>query len=648
MKSKCTLLVVTILFLFFSCNNQNRLEEALRQAGNNRAELEKVLSHYQNDSLKYQAAVFLIENMPGHESYKFPEHLVQYYNEIDTAVSVDFDNETNRNTMEHISKEYEVLEKLQTIPDIQFITADYLIDNIDRAFDVWQNDEWATHVSFDDFCEYILPYKGHELQMLDNWREYSKEMQKGEIDRLYYCDLYRNSAFRAATTVSKEIINLNRQHLPFGGIRALPVMRVSSLAKLPFGSCSDYSLLALAVMRSKGIPVVEDFTPQWPFQSQAHAWNVVLNSRGKNMLFSAGSSNPGEVHIPDEKMAKVFRRTYAGNRDILELQKVEKQVPPIFEKAFFKDVMDEYMATTDVVLEIPKEFRGKSKYAYLAVFDNEEWIPVHFGKMNGNKVVFSKMGRNCMYMPVLYGEQGVKPFAVPFYITAQGEIKHCRANHNHLQNITVRRKYFVGNHTYDVGERMWQGKFQVANKADFSDSVTIYTIPIFTVQSAEVPMDTVKGKYRYWRYYSPYWQFGNVAEIYFYQNGKPIRGKIIGTEGSKEINRKEVAFDGDPLTLFDSPQPNDSWVGMDFGEPVNLSGISYTPRGDGNDITPGDLHELLYWDNNKWISLGKRKADNVKLVYENAPSNALFWIRNHSRGNDERIFTYENERQVWW
>ena len=167
-----------LLLVLFSCQGKHSdyLEQALRLAGDNRSELESVLAHYKNDSLKYQAAVFLIENLPGHTSYKFPEHLVQYYNEIDTAVSADFDNETNRNAMERISRKYEILEKLETIPDIQLITAGYLIDNIDRAFDVWQNGEWATHVSFDDFCEYILPYKGYELQTLDNWREYGKEM----------------------------------------------------------------------------------------------------------------------------------------------------------------------------------------------------------------------------------------------------------------------------------------------------------------------------------------------------------------------------------------------------------------------------------------------------------------------------------------
>jgi hypothetical protein len=47
------------------------MEAVLKRAGGNRPELEKVLQHYSvnpGDSLKYKAAVFLIENMPGHYS----------------------------------------------------------------------------------------------------------------------------------------------------------------------------------------------------------------------------------------------------------------------------------------------------------------------------------------------------------------------------------------------------------------------------------------------------------------------------------------------------------------------------------------------------------------------------------------------------
>jgi hypothetical protein len=102
-----------IFLLFFSCQEKQQefdcLEQALVTAGKNRSALGKVLQRYANnseDSLKYQAAVFLIDNMPSHYSYKNEDWLNQ------------------------------------------FITADYLINNIEQAFDVWENGEKEIGIEF--------------------------------------------------------------------------------------------------------------------------------------------------------------------------------------------------------------------------------------------------------------------------------------------------------------------------------------------------------------------------------------------------------------------------------------------------------------------------------------------------------------------
>lgn len=56
---------IFLFLLIISC--QSKFEEALDLSGENRAELEKVLEYFANDSdpLKYEAAKFLIENMPS-------------------------------------------------------------------------------------------------------------------------------------------------------------------------------------------------------------------------------------------------------------------------------------------------------------------------------------------------------------------------------------------------------------------------------------------------------------------------------------------------------------------------------------------------------------------------------------------------------
>ena len=650
----CFLLV---LFLCISCGRkQNYLEDALQMAGDNRPELEKVLAHYSKkpeDSLKYKAAVFLIENMPGHYSYKNEDYVQAYYDELCKSVSPEYDNVTNKRIIEGISAKYNDGRVREFVWDIQTLPASYLIDNIEQAFSVWEKGEWAIQVAFGDFCEYILPYKGNELQPLDNWREYARDMLKADVDQLHYCGLYRNLTFQAATSVSKEIIKLCRQEPPPGGVNAIPLKDIRTVTLMPFGSCADYTVVALAAMRSKGIPIMEDYTPQWPFQALGHSWTVILNNQGKNMVFSAGSSNPGELHKPDEKMAKVFRRCYAINRDVLDIHLSEKYIPSAFQNFSIKDVTDEYMVADDVEIKIPSTFRNKRQYAYLAVFDNRNWIPVHFGKVKGGKAIFTKMGRNCMYLPVFYDESGIVPFSAPFYITPRGKIQRYETDTTRTTAIDVYRKYFTAKHCYSVSNRMKGGKFEAANRADFKDAVLLYEIPHIVIQSGMVETDTIENAYRYWRYVSADSCYSNVAELYFFQQGreKKSAGKIIGTEGSYNNNpvwTREAVFDDDPLTFFDAPRPNGCWLGLDFGKPVRMDHISYTPRGDGNDVTPGDTHELLYWQDNQWISLGKRIANDIVLTYDNVPVNTIYRIRNLSRGKDERIFTYVDGKQVWW
>jgi hypothetical protein len=88
-------------------------------------------------------------------------------------------------------------------------------------------------------------------------------------------------------------------------------------------------------------------------------------------------------------------------------------------------------------------------------------------------------------------------------------------------------------------------------------------------------------------------------------------------------------------------------VGLDFGRPVPISKIIYTPRNRDNFIRQGGEYELYYLDK-KWGSLGVKVAAADSLVYGNVPSGSLPYLQNHTRGHDRRIFTYENGKQVWW
>lgn len=431
---------------------------------------------------------------------------------------------------------------------------------------------------------------------------------------------------------------------------ALPVRRMRSLAQKHIGTCEDYSILALGVLRSKGIPVAIDFIHQWPFQSLNHTWCVLLDNTGKHVVFDAASSGPGKTSLP-APLGKVYRRTYAINRAIAEIHRKDRYVPRTFQRVCMKDVTDEYMLTDDVKLSLENVPKG-SHYAYLAVFDNKDWIPVHYGKISGRKVTFTDMGRGVVYLPVCWDENGLRPVGDPFILTLAGEVKPLKADATRLQTIRLARKYWANRDAVWAAERAQYGRIQASDYEDFREVCDVFTIEDIPVVAGEILPDTLQRPYRYWRYFGNWHTNCNIAELNFFPAGSDTcnTGRIIGTPGSygnSPHTTREAAFDGNSLTFFDAPLNSEGWVGMDFGRPVNMERINYTPRGDGNCVDIGHEYELVYWACGRWNSAGRRTAGNVYLDYE-VPVNALFLLHNHTTGVQERIFTYENGKQIWW
>lgn len=650
MKNNYIIFTTTILAFFFSCNQENKnLERALSYAEENRKTLESVLEFYKNDSLKYKAACFLIENMYGHFSFS-SNAINEYYNTIDSI------NECNVNsTISTLIAAYQKTTDRQDkniykpISDIKQISAKYLIDNIEHSFDAWEKGEWATHITFDQFCEYILPYKCNEFQILDNWKDYAKDFCRASIDSLRYCSLYKNLAFAACDEVNMELSKKVKMQIVFDN-SYIPIKRLSSVIKMPIGTCDDQTFIAACVMRAKGIPVAIDYVPQWPFRNMGHSWNVLLDNNGKNQIFTGCESRIGIPHNEDHKKAKVFRKTYAINRELEELLDTEGYIPKNIESICIKDVTDEYAKTFNIDITIDQEI--KSKYIYLAIFDNKEWSPIHWGKLLGKKARFFKMGSNIVYLPVSYDENGIKHLSAPFLLTPHGEINKITPNMKNKQDLIIYRKYYVAPNVFYFYKRLNGATIQASNFADFRDHNIIHTIRVPNTQHGEIMIDDTIKKYRYWRLVSGEGSHCSIAELYFFKKGetKPSYGNIIGSDGSynNNGNTKEFVFDENHLSFFDAPTPSRGWVGMDFVKPVNIDRICYIPRGDGNYISIGDEYELLYWNDSKWNSLGRKIADDIKLRYKDCPTEALFLLKNHSEGIEERIFTYENGEQVWW
>ena len=110
-----------MLLLFLSCKKESLLDNALFFAGDNRVELEKVISYYsqkEKDSLKLKAAYFLIENMQYHYYYdgNYIDSMLTYYltlskqeNIVPQKILDSLLYRSNSFSMQNIEKIYESL-----------------------------------------------------------------------------------------------------------------------------------------------------------------------------------------------------------------------------------------------------------------------------------------------------------------------------------------------------------------------------------------------------------------------------------------------------------------------------------------------------------------------------------------------------------
>ena len=187
------LLLVYVSLLLVACN-ETKLEYALRRAGDNRMELEKVLLHYsqeKKDSLKLKAACFLIENMPGH--YTKVGDIFERCWELNTSF-------LNRKQLDLYASVY-MTDGFYVTEDVASITADYLIRHIDASFKLFEY-SWVKELPFEIFLEYVLPYR-LEYERLNLWRD-SLGVLKQSIEAQEAIDEYKYDASRVSLKLDAE------------------------------------------------------------------------------------------------------------------------------------------------------------------------------------------------------------------------------------------------------------------------------------------------------------------------------------------------------------------------------------------------------------------------------------------------------------
>ena len=416
------------------------INKALDLAEENRGELEKVITYYQNseDTLKLKAALYLIANMEDHSYVMY--NLVDSSGEVVNFRALDFPNyDSLLKAVEIIEKERGEMdyEKSERIFDNKTIKADYLIEQIESSFKAWREKPWAKSLPYSDFCRYVLPYRGSN-EPLEKWREYFLDKFK---------DLPSNMAEPTDAIEAANIINDDIKSW-FGFDERYyfhPTDQgLSEMIENKLGRCEDMTNLTIYAMRANGLAVTSDYTPYWANTGNNHAWNAILNLSGKVVPFMGAESNPGKYKL-SHKYAKIYRKMYNQNPDnLIFRERKQEAIPRWLKGKSYIDVTADYTDVTDVTIKFEQEIPDSIDIAYICVFNSGKWKPIHWGLIKNGVSVFTDMAADIAYLPALYINEEIVPYASPFILEEDKSIKYLTPNENSKNKIelisTTKRK----------------------------------------------------------------------------------------------------------------------------------------------------------------------------------------------------------------
>ena len=529
---------------------------------------------------------------------------------------------------------------LEMKEDLLHIKADFLIHNIDLAFDIWGKRAWNQYYTFSEFCEYLLPYRvGNEP--LEEWRDFFLKRYGYILDSLYT----GSDVIEAANAVCKVLKEEGYIHT----MNFSPLGTTSPLfiANHRVGNCTDECNFTILVMRALGIPIQNDFYAYSPETFSSHGWCVVLDTTKRNvpLFYSDFFAKRGSMETDTRRKCKVYRRTYTLQEGSTALL-ADKSIPNELKDPHREDVSHEYFQTT---LTLP--IADTQKTYYLGAFKREQITPIIKGNVENRRVNFGTVEDRNIYLLLSGTSDNMKLESAPFVFL--NNRVHYLIPDTRKQNAEILyRKYPMPVWNKERLYRVIHAKFYAGNTRQQINRMLYEICDTPYVCYNRYPLNELSAfkQQRYIKYVVRENVPVELAELHFYHKSQEI--KPIHIKAGEPYDSRDPAmqlsncFDNDPLTYYLSKSQGDSII-FDFGKQVTLTHIVCVPRNDDNFIRIGDEYELFYFDGQKgWIPILKQVATEVTIPCH-VPDNALLLLRDRTRGKEEQIFYFSNHKQIY-
>lgn len=647
--------IVVILICFLSCSLENQdVQTSLEMSQANKQELIKVLEHYKSDTSCRLVAEFLIGNIydkyyiDGPSLRQFDAYFEGMAHLRESGVTSEDDSRVHALwDSVQATVRYEPKSDINKVWDCQNLSAEYLIENIDVAWASRQHTPEYCDKSIETFLEYILPYRvGHEPPTYGR----QKYAEKYHILR------------DTATTVRNFLWGFTTEFRQKQGYRGgLLLMRypgeisMVQLEKVRLATCKQNAMLCATIMRSLGIPVAVDHAPAWGNRYPGHTWNALLLETGGIYPFNPLSYEKIKF---ESKPAKILRTVFSAPQ-VEDAESLSCDVPVNLWMEDVIDVTDQYCRTYDISVPCKYMPHGKKKYGVLCVFDNTRWIPIWYGPIKNGRMKFEKICGDVAYMAGYYSNEtrSVMAASDPFILDSLGMIHYLegKLDESHSHNMVLKRKFPRLPKMDKFASRLLRSVFEGANKPDFSDATLLHVVTKLPIDVTWISLPQ-QHSYRYYRWRVPEEEIGDLAELTLFgkaeseQECRKIEGIVTGYLAPRDgdLHPFGLAMDDDPQTYYSKPQGAYDYISIDARQKTQVERIRYSPRSDTNYIEEGDLYELFMMHDGQWLSLGKQIADCDSLIFKTSATDALYWLRDLTKGREERIFTIDQGKQIWW
>lgn len=668
------LYVICIFLLLCGCRTE--VKQALKNTDGNRIELCKVFLYYRyidRDVEKYNAALFLIENLKYHasrgkiievnpeiEAWRLATDSIYYSITKDSML-----NNYPRNTLKQIQRVRQKELDSIVIPEVNVdnsshldchtLSSEFLINHIDHAFKVWKESKFARDLSFDEFKEYILPYR--------SIAGYGFHKSGDE-----FYDIF--AKYVLADTSSSLHDHIARYNMAVSGMRNLngKIKRkgaggIYDLYGRGFHDCVDEASYGCNILRSCGIPTVVEYNASYLSLSGRHFHCSIYTPEKEWECFNPETGLPQKWGL--RHCSNIYRAVFGAQKNTPFFLKSEGEyVPDLLNKPCIQDVTSRYKPV--VSIELPFSVETSNRLAYLGTFHrgHDGLLPVTWGEVDSvaRKVYFKNVIPEIVYFPIYYLDTEFEAFGEPFYVKLDSGkmslhlISEVADQNDSLSTLLINRKYPRKPDMVKAAQNMVGGIWYGSQYKDGRDKVKLAEINFVPEPYLQEIRIKKPAAYQFYFYESREGTSTKLGEVEFltdarfkYENVKaatslPIHSRLkIDSSPKKRIqllpsDTKGREFDGNQQTAR-----NGKRFLYTFPQKQIITSIVFAPISAENGIIPGNNYQLFQWDN-KWTEIADINSEYHFLEFKQLDTHKLYWLRNNSKGKEEMPFVIVNNR----